>query len=85
MRVNRKCFGHDRDQVRLGKGPFRVDRERRVLVGELLDGLRQEKLARHRAHRLQHVGGAHAPARYLVVHHGGAKVPEVVWQHAMPP
>jgi hypothetical protein len=44
---------HQRDDIGLRDGLTALDRERRILVGELLELGREECLARHRAERLE--------------------------------
>ena len=51
---------HARDDVRLRDGLPRLDGQRRILIGEFLQMLRHEGLARHRAH-----GGKHAADRAM--------------------
>jgi hypothetical protein len=60
---------HERDDVGLRDGLALADRERRVLVGELLHALLDEGLARHPPHRVEHLRVADAAARKLHVHH----------------
>ena len=48
------------------------DRQRAVLVGELLETRRDEDLARHLVHGLEHARVAHAAAGYLALDHAVA-------------
>ncbi len=60
---------HRRHDERLGDRLPRLDRQRRVVVGELAHRRFDERLARHRAHRLQHPVVADAPRRDLQLDH----------------
>ena len=53
-RLELQQLDHAGDDVRLGNGLARLDRQRRVLVGELGEMLRHERLARHFAHGGEH-------------------------------
>ena len=65
---------HQRDDVGLADRLFLAERQRAVLVGEFAQAIRHERLARHLAHRGEHVPVAD-PARFqLAVHHPLAKL-----------
>ena len=67
-------LGHARHDVGLRHGLAFLDRQRRVLVGELLQGVRQERLARHLLHRRQHTAIGDAAARDLAADHASARI-----------
>ena len=68
---------HQRDDVGLRDRLALADRQRPVLVGELLEAGLDEGLARHAAHGVQDVAVAHAAPGDLDVHHPGAGAGEV--------
>jgi hypothetical protein len=69
------CFGgldHQRDDVGLRDGLPLLDGQRVVLVGELLEAARHERLARNLAHGVEHASIGHAAAGDLPLHHAVA-------------
>jgi hypothetical protein len=67
-------LGHARHNVRLRHGLAFLDRQRRILVGELLHGVGQEGFARHLLHRRQHSAIGDAAAGDLAADHTSARI-----------
>ena len=63
---------HAGDDVRLRDGLPGLDGKCRILIGEVGQMLRHERLARHRAHRRKHQGIADAARRQMPRDHDGA-------------
>ena len=63
---------HAGDDVRLRDGLPGLDGERRILIGEVRQMLRHERLARHGAHGRKHQRIANAARRQMPRHHDGA-------------
>src|SRR5262249_39088650 len=61
-----ECLGHHGDDLRLAYGLALADRQRLVLIGLVVEGLRHEVLARHPADGVEHrrVGDPAAPERH---------------------
>ena len=69
------CLDHARHDVWLRDGLALVDRQRRIVIGELLHGLRQESLARHLLHIAASTRrSADAAAGDLAADHASARV-----------
>ena len=73
----RQRLRHEGDNVRLGNCLTRFDRQRSVLVGKLMQLLRQECLTRDLAHCVENQFGAHAPRKNCLFYHFMAKIPKV--------
>ena len=67
--LQQQCFGHQRDDVWLRDRLAFLDRQGRVVVGELAQVRRQECLARHAAHCVEDERGADTAVHDLPVHH----------------
>ena len=67
--LQQQCLGHQRDDVRLRDRLAFLDRQRRVVVGELAQVGWQECLARHGAHCVEDERGADTAVHDLPVHH----------------
>ena len=63
---------HAGDDIRLRDGLPGLDGQRRILIGEIRQMLRHERLARHRAHGRKHQRIADAARRQMPRHHDGA-------------
>jgi hypothetical protein len=68
-RPNLGRLDHQAHNVGLRYGLACLDRQGRVLIGEFLQALWHEDLARDLAHGLQHKAVADAAARELPIHH----------------
>ena len=76
---------HQRDDIRLGDGLARLDRQRPVLIGELAHRRGDEGLARHLPHGGEQRRIAQAPAGDLLLHHRFPQGREIGHGRLLPP